>query len=312
VKRSNKELTPDQSNLSRIIDALRQHGIQEGRLIAFSKTGYRQRHPDHQIICNAMIFTRHLLVLRMVDLDLMLDGPTLTAVAKVLGEDLFVLPQGDPDFSWQPSSIPLRQDLGNAVWWTRIEPANQDVFLPVADAVRLSRRFRLVCTVGTWQGKPAYALNCWENEELYNQNFVGGAVEFLGRPPAGMSTKRCVEENEISVRPSKNRGRRVYPVFLQHSAMLQYIWFSNGMSVPAVLFGATAGRLNSVSYTNHTDVTAIHVREQRAVIGLLWPNSFTPAETMRSAHQELCRVPETGRPGATKRGGFLEYLYNLA
>jgi len=77
--------SPGQTNLSRIIDVLRQHGIREGRLISGSKTGYRQRHPDHRIIFNANIFTRQFLALRMVDLDLTLDAPTLTAAAKVLG-----------------------------------------------------------------------------------------------------------------------------------------------------------------------------------------------------------------------------------
>jgi hypothetical protein len=66
-------------------------------------------------------FTRQFLASRMVDLDLTLDAPTLTAAAKVLGEDWSVLREGDPHP--QPTSRPLRQVLGNAVWWTCIRPA---------------------------------------------------------------------------------------------------------------------------------------------------------------------------------------------
>jgi len=71
--------------------------------------------------------------------------------------------------------------------------------------------------------------------------------------------------------------------------MLDYIWFSHGVPVPAVIFGATVGRLDSVSYTCHNDVTAIPIRRQKAVVGLLWPSSFVPTAA-RAAHLELCRV----------------------
>ena len=99
-----------------IVAVLRSHGFHSGRLIALSKSGYRRALPKHWVIYNAKVFIRRGLVLTLVDLDLTLDADKLTAAARAIDENLFVLCENDPTFFWQPCSMPMSQVLKYAIW----------------------------------------------------------------------------------------------------------------------------------------------------------------------------------------------------
>lgn len=61
-----------------------------GRMISFSKTGYRERHPDHVIVFNANVCLAAG-KLWHGDLDLTVDEPKLVELARCLGETVFVV-----------------------------------------------------------------------------------------------------------------------------------------------------------------------------------------------------------------------------
>src|SRR5579872_4826118 len=150
---------------TQIIDALRSHGFPERRCIALSKTGYCKRNSDHFVVFNAQLFTRTERIVKQVDLDLTRDGDQLNAAARMIGQNLYVLYENSPHPFWEPGSTPTNQVLGNAVWWTRIHPQDQDVFLPVeTTTLRRPKRLRLICSVGRWRRRPAYRLDVWQNE----------------------------------------------------------------------------------------------------------------------------------------------------
>jgi hypothetical protein len=62
-----------------------------GRMIAASKTGYWQRHPNNLPVFNANVCTRERGKLWFGDLDLTLDEPRLLELAKALNEPVYVL-----------------------------------------------------------------------------------------------------------------------------------------------------------------------------------------------------------------------------
>jgi len=86
---------------NQILAVLRQHGFAEGRLIAFSKSGYRKYYRGHFVVFNAQIFSRRGRVLKTADLDLTLDAEKLNAAARVVGENFFVLEENSPNPFWQ-------------------------------------------------------------------------------------------------------------------------------------------------------------------------------------------------------------------
>jgi hypothetical protein len=143
------------------MSVLQRHGFYPGRMISFSKTLYRRRFPKHLIVFNAKIFTRRALILQGTDLDLTIDAEKLTAAAREVGENFYVLRESQPDILWKPGSMPMWRVLSWAIWWTHIRPEDANVFRPVDSARRRPKRFPLVCITGTWESQPAYGVGYW-------------------------------------------------------------------------------------------------------------------------------------------------------
>ena len=87
-------------------------------------------------------------VLKQVDLDITVDAEKLAMAARAVGENLHVLYERDPSPFWAPGSMPMRQVLLNAVWWTRLHPNDHDSFWPLDSVRRRHTTERLVCTTG--------------------------------------------------------------------------------------------------------------------------------------------------------------------
>lgn len=68
-----------------------------GRMISFSKSGYRERRPDHAAVFNANVCLLDGKVW-FGDLDLTVDEPRILALAERLGQVVFVLYEGDGHF----------------------------------------------------------------------------------------------------------------------------------------------------------------------------------------------------------------------
>ncbi len=74
------------------------HRLRESRLLSWSKSGYRQQHPDNDVYFNANIFTLEDGKVWYGDLDVTSDEPVLTAIAKEIGKDLYILREMDGRF----------------------------------------------------------------------------------------------------------------------------------------------------------------------------------------------------------------------
>jgi hypothetical protein len=74
------------------------YGFIMGRMISGSKSGYRERFPDHHVIFNANIVTRSRGKVWYGDVDLILDTTQLMNIARELKEPLYVLYEMDARF----------------------------------------------------------------------------------------------------------------------------------------------------------------------------------------------------------------------
>ncbi|HEV2328652.1 MAG TPA: hypothetical protein VGY56_07695 [Verrucomicrobiae bacterium] len=270
-----------------VIRALRQRGFCEGRLITFSKSGFHTMHPNHFVIFNSKVFTRRALILRQADLDLTVDAVKLTAAAREVGENFYVLAESHPHPFWQPGSMPMRQVLCNATWWTRLRPEDQDVFLPVNSVHRRSKRLPLTCVTGLWQGRPAYSVACWENDAIYNTNMTGAALDIAGQPPKHFRIKKSDPGPELSKPPSATPGQTVHPLFYQKSGLLEYVWFSGGFAMPAALYDQVVRPLGRLDFTLHDEHEALHIRRDGRVIGMIWPCFIGAREVAANARRRL-------------------------
>jgi hypothetical protein len=227
-------------------------------------------------------------VLKTADLDLTLDAEKLNAAARVVGENFFVLEENSPNPFWQPGSTPMDRVLRDAVWWTRIHPRDEDLFLPLNAGPLRRKRVRLNCSMGRWQNQPAYSVALWDNPEWESgHNLSGAVVQVLGRPPKGL---RPTVKNEVfTAEISKTRGRPVRPVFYHRTGLLEYVWFSHRAAVPAILYDETVRLLDSVSFTRHRDSSAIHLRQAGEVVGLFWPCDISAPEVIANARRHLNR-----------------------
>ena len=272
-----------------IVAVLRSHGFFSGRMIAQSKTGYRRALPKHFVIFNAKVFTRRGLVLKSADLDLTLDAEQLTAVARAIGENLFVLYENDPAFFWRPGSTPMSTVLQYAIWWTCIRSEDQDTFIAVdASHPRRPRGKPIACTVGTWQGRPAYSVDCWTNPTCGGCNTSGAVVELRGHPPRNLQV--ASRDKVISAGMSATRGRATRPMFYHRSGPLEYVWFTHGAALPARLYDCCIRQRASVTFTIHRDTDAIHIRRDGEVIGLIWACGIAAPEVVARARQYLRSV----------------------
>ena len=275
----------------RIIRVLAEHGFQTGRMITHSKTAYCHRHPEHFAVFNAQIYIRRQRLLDHVDLDLSLDAERLTAAARAIGENLFVLQEMEPHPLHEPGDLPMPQVLRHAIWWTRTRSQDEDMFLAVDSKLWKPSRQRLVCSRLTWQGRPAYQINVWNNPQWHNSNMVGAAVQLWGSPPKWLQLEPEQQEGEHGTfEIAANRGRPVCPVFYQRSGPLEYVWFSHGVALPAIFFDQSVRRLVGVTYTRHGSHPAIHVRQNGELIGLIWPCGIWAPDVTKNARLRLERL----------------------
>lgn len=79
-------------------EILEKHGFRLARMVGWSKTFYRQEHPNHEVVFNANIFTESSGKIWYGDLDLTLDEPKLLEAAKEIGESLYILWEMDGRF----------------------------------------------------------------------------------------------------------------------------------------------------------------------------------------------------------------------
>jgi hypothetical protein len=282
---------------NQIVAVLSDHGFPEGRCIAGSKTGYCRCHPKNFVVFNAQVLSQRDRILKQVDLDLTLDAENLAAAARAAGENFHVLYENRPHLAWQPESGPMSPVLRDAVWWTRIRAEEADVFLPPDSVKKRLTRTCLACSTGFWQGQCAFAVDVWLNPEWHNQHMSGAVICLIGQPPKHLRVaERAKRNEEFEKEPSRTRGRAVRPVLRQKSGLLEFIWFSHGVAVPAVLWDNSMRLMTDVTFTIHTGSAAIHIRRQNKVIGLIWPCSVRAPEVAANAHAHLKARSWTPKP----------------
>lgn len=69
------------------------NGLYQGRLISGSKSGYRNRYPDHDILFNANIFIPSKGKVWYGDLDITLDAPVLQKICNEYNEEMIIVPE---------------------------------------------------------------------------------------------------------------------------------------------------------------------------------------------------------------------------
>ena len=141
-------------------------------MITLSKTSYARRHRDHLLVFNAQIFTKRESVLKQVDLDLTLDAENLTAAARLAGQNFYVLYESSPTPFWKPGATTVSRALRDAVWWTRIFPEDQDLFLPLNYRPPRRQGIPPSCTIERWQNHPAYRLELRSDDNWGGMNML--------------------------------------------------------------------------------------------------------------------------------------------
>ena len=268
-----------------IITQLRQVGICEGRMVSWSKSRYHKNHPTHFVVYNARIFTRRGQILRQVDLDLTLDAQTLTRVATIIRTNLYVFHESAGQRLAEQESRPILQILRDAVWWTRIRPGDQDVFLPMDSPRRPQSHVCLSCSSGVWSGQPAYSIDLSDDPQWGGINMLGARATILGSPPAHL---RWVDRGHVfGDQPSATRGRPVRPVLCHRAGLLEYIWFTNQIAVPAVLYDLTVSSFHNVRFTWHRDKRSLQVRQAGQVVALVSPACILAPEVIDGARRQL-------------------------
>jgi hypothetical protein len=257
------------------------------------------RNQNHFVVFNAQVFTRNQRILKQVDLDVTADAEQLTAAARAIGQNLYVLHEDARHSFWQPGSRSIRRVLWDAVWWTRIHSEDKDLFLPVEHSLRHARRVSLICSLGRWHDQPAYRLDARKNNNLGGMNMFGAAIELIGYPPPNVHIVRetpCANLTPFMKEPSSTKGRPVRPAFFQRSGRFEFIWFGHGQAIPAVLWDNSVRLLEGLHFTCHKGHGGIHVRRGREVVGFLWPCSIFAPEVVSNAKAQLKRVTKSKAP----------------
>lgn len=113
------------------------------------------------------------------------------------------------------------------------------------------------------------------------------------QPPKGLRPVRAPaspNDPPFMKEPSVTKGRPVRPVFCQRSGPFEFIWFSHGQPVPAVLWDNSVAVLKGLRFTWHKGHRAIHVRRKDEVIGFIWPCWISAPEVVASAKAQLRRM----------------------
>jgi len=85
-----------------------------GRMISWSKSGYRSKHPDNNVVFNANIVTLENGKVWHGDLDVTVDEENLQKVANILGKNLYILSEMDCRFNTEKE--PARGLIKKAVY----------------------------------------------------------------------------------------------------------------------------------------------------------------------------------------------------
>ena len=97
------------------------HGFFNGRMIASSKSSYRQRYPDNLVAFNSNIITKTHSKVFYGDIDLTRDYKVLRSIAECIDELLFVLYEMDCRFGAENNSIDVL--ISKSIWNTGIKEA---------------------------------------------------------------------------------------------------------------------------------------------------------------------------------------------
>jgi hypothetical protein len=73
-------------------------GLLEGRMLSFSKSYYRDDHPENEVLFNANIFCKEFGKIWYGDIDVTLEGKLLDEIATELNITLYVLREMDGRF----------------------------------------------------------------------------------------------------------------------------------------------------------------------------------------------------------------------
>lgn len=74
------------------------NGLQQSRIIAFSKSNYKSDHPNDLVLFNANVLTASAGKIYYGDLNLTLEERKLQEIANTLSETLYILEQNDCRF----------------------------------------------------------------------------------------------------------------------------------------------------------------------------------------------------------------------
>ena len=81
------------------------YGLMYGRMISGSKSGYRQKFTENDVVFNANIILENYGKIWYGDLDLTLDAEKLNKIANELGQTIYVLREMDGRFEHENDPI---------------------------------------------------------------------------------------------------------------------------------------------------------------------------------------------------------------
>lgn len=84
--------------MENISEAFAKENYHNGRMISYSKSMYRQKHPENEVYFNANIFTLNEGKIWYGDIDVTLDREILQRISDSIGTDLFILRELDGRF----------------------------------------------------------------------------------------------------------------------------------------------------------------------------------------------------------------------
>lgn len=90
-------------------------GLNLGRMITNSKSAYCKEYQDHLVIFNANVLTKTHGKIWYGDLDITLDFDKLKNIADTLGEDLYILMEGDARFGYETQPLDILLPKARAV-----------------------------------------------------------------------------------------------------------------------------------------------------------------------------------------------------
>lgn len=243
--------------LSELIDV----GLQPGRIIPAPTKGEWWDHTKDFILHNAVIATRRRGVIWHGDLNITCEQDRLIHVARRFWENLYVVPESNVQH--ENSRKPSRRLIQQAVWWTTINPEDQEKF----------NSFKHYYDVWFPSRQAMQRKKAWPPGENWASKTL-----FIDE-----NTSKIDLNDEIS----SSQGDVIQPTVLQHSGLYDLIWFSNGLAVLQPTFEEIKNRFGKVDFSIHPDRKTIHVRHQGQVVALIWPSPVPNPYTAQSAAMEL-------------------------